>query len=144
VPIWQQSIGSSFQLCQVPCANWKTPFWCAHLYSFAVLQVEELAKAKLEKPKRLGHLAARYWREIDAGTLVFGRPQAEVDQLRRLTREDLDAFFRVQRPVRLPPVCLSVRLSVPFACPSAVRASFGMRLALEALLTPLGLTMQWT
>ena len=30
-------------------------------------QVEELAKAKLERPKRLRQQAARDWREIDDG-----------------------------------------------------------------------------
>ncbi|BDA50691.1 Insulin-degrading enzyme [Coccomyxa sp. Obi] len=57
-------------------------------------QVEELAKAKLEKPKRLRELAAREWREIDDGTLVFGRPAAEVAALRTLTKSDVLQFFQ--------------------------------------------------
>lgn len=61
-------------------------------------QVEELAKAKLEKPKRLRQLAALEWREIDDGTLVFGRPAAEVEVLRTLTKEDLLGFFQVCDP----------------------------------------------
>ena len=59
------------------------------------MQVEELAKAKLEKPKRLKEQAAKEWREIDDGTLVFRRPEAEVASLRQLTKADLAAFFVV-------------------------------------------------
>ncbi len=61
------------------------------------MQVEELAKAKLEKPKQLRQLAACEWREIDDGTLVFGRPAAEVAVLKTLTQEDLLAFFEVRQ-----------------------------------------------
>ena len=57
--------------------------------------MEELAKAKLERPKRLRQLAAREWREIDDGTLVFDRPAAEVAALRRLSKADLLCFFQV-------------------------------------------------
>jgi hypothetical protein len=35
--------------------------------------VSELAKAKLEKPKRLSELASRWWNEIYAGTYLFDR-----------------------------------------------------------------------
>jgi hypothetical protein len=56
--------------------------------------VEELAKAKLEKPKRLGELAQRWWAEIYRGTLRFDRRETEVAVLRSLTREDLAAFAR--------------------------------------------------
>jgi insulysin len=35
--------------------------------------VEELAKVKLEKPKRLREVAGRDWREIEDGTLRFTR-----------------------------------------------------------------------
>lgn len=65
--------------------------------------MEELAKAKLEKPKRLRELAAREWREIDDGTLVFGRPAAEVAALRQLSKSDVLHFFQV--PCSLPAVC---------------------------------------
>ena len=58
-------------------------------------QVEELAKAKLEKPKRLKEQAAKEWREIDDGTRVFRRPEVEVASLRQLTKPDLAAFFAV-------------------------------------------------
>lgn len=59
------------------------------------MQVEELVKSKLEKPKKLLQLAAREWREIDDNTLVFGRPAAEVAELKRLAKADLIAFFEV-------------------------------------------------
>jgi hypothetical protein len=58
-------------------------------------QVEELAKAKLERPKRLRQLAAREWREIDDGTRVFERPAAEVAALWQLSKADLQRFFQV-------------------------------------------------
>jgi insulysin len=54
--------------------------------------VAELAKAKLEKPKRLGELAGRWWGEIYAGTCVFDRQGAEVEVLRSLRPADLAAF----------------------------------------------------
>lgn len=60
------------------------------------VQVEELAKAKLEKPKQLRELAAKEWREIDDGTLVFDRPSAEVAALRTLSKSDLLQFFKVR------------------------------------------------
>ncbi len=62
-------------------------------------QVEELAKAKLEKPKRLRELAARDWREIDDGTLIFDRPAAEVAALRTLSKADVLQFFQVGAPL---------------------------------------------
>ena len=59
------------------------------------MQVEELVKFKLEKPKKLLQLVAREWREIDDNTLVFGRPAAEVAELKQLTKMDLVTFFKV-------------------------------------------------
>lgn len=35
--------------------------------------VEELAKHKLEKPKRLGELAQKWWTEVYHDTCVFNR-----------------------------------------------------------------------
>lgn len=55
--------------------------------------VEELAKSKLEKPKRLREVAAKDWREIDDGTLRFKRQEDEVAEVRKLTPGDLLAFF---------------------------------------------------
>ena len=64
------------------------------------VQVEELVKSKLEKPKKLLQLAAREWREIDDNTLVFGRPAAEVAELKRLSKTELISFFEVScRPL---------------------------------------------
>lgn len=60
-------------------------------------QVEELAKAKLEKPKRLSMEASRYWREIIAGTCVFDRPQREVEVLATLEPQDLRSDIRSLR-----------------------------------------------
>ncbi len=59
--------------------------------------MEELARSKLEPPKRLSELAARHWGELEAGTLVWDRPAAEVAALRRLTLRDLQAFYQVIR-----------------------------------------------
>ena len=59
------------------------------------VQVEELAKAKLEKSKRLGELAAKEWREIDDGTNSFGRPEQEAAVLHTLERNELVTFFQV-------------------------------------------------
>ena len=60
-----------------------------------VFQVEELAKAKSEKPKRLGELAAKEWREIDDGTKIFDRPDQEAAALRKLEKDELLTFFKV-------------------------------------------------
>lgn len=60
-----------------------------------VFQVEELAKAKLEKPKRLGELAAKEWREIDDGTKIYDRPDQEAAALRKLEKDELLTFFKV-------------------------------------------------
>jgi hypothetical protein len=64
---------------------------CASQSEFAA-GVAELAKAKLEKPKRLSELASRWWGEIYAGTCVFDRQTAEVEVLRGLSPADLVAF----------------------------------------------------
>lgn len=53
-------------------------------------------KAKLEKPKTLRQLASRHWHEIDHGTLVFDRPVAEAAELRKLSKQDVVAFFQVR------------------------------------------------
>ncbi|WIA09647.1 hypothetical protein OEZ85_009034 [Tetradesmus obliquus] len=72
--------------------------------------VAELAKAKLEKPKRLGELAGRWWGEIYAGTCMFDRQAAEVEVLRSLKPEDLARFSEevlgVERGVRRKAVVL--------------------------------------
>lgn len=58
------------------------------------MQVEELAKAKLEHPKRLREVASRDWREIDDGTLRFDRQHEEVRHLQEIGPSDLITFFR--------------------------------------------------
>ena len=62
------------------------------------VQVEELVKSKLEKPKKLLQLAAREWKEIDDNTLVFNRQSAEVAELKQLAKSDLTEFFQVCTP----------------------------------------------
>eukprot|EP00884_Botryococcus_braunii_P023676 jgi/Botrbrau1/9993/Bobra.0012s0082.1 len=73
--------------------------------------VEELAKSKLEKPKRLGQQAARDWSEIKLGTLRFDRPEAEVAALRQLTRADLLSFLEeyVEGPLRRRRLSVRIR-----------------------------------
>ncbi|KAL6770545.1 hypothetical protein ACKKBF_B31700 [Auxenochlorella protothecoides x Auxenochlorella symbiontica] len=55
--------------------------------------VEELAKAKLEKPKRLRDAINTDWSEIDDGTLRFPRKELEAAAVRSITQEELVAFF---------------------------------------------------
>lgn len=59
------------------------------------MQVEELAKAKLEAPQRLREVAARHWGELDGGTRLWARPIAEVAALQTLTLPQLQAFYQV-------------------------------------------------
>ena len=59
-------------------------------------QAEELAKSKLEKPKRLQQQAHREWQEIKHGSLKFQRRQQEAATLRQLTKPELVSFFKVQ------------------------------------------------
>lgn len=54
----------------------------------------ELSKAKLERPKRLGELASRWWGEISNASHVWERPALEVEQLESLTRGELAEFAR--------------------------------------------------
>ena len=57
--------------------------------------MEELARSKLEPPKRLAEVAGRHWAELEAGTRVWARPAAETAALRLLTMPDLRAFYQV-------------------------------------------------
>ena len=67
------------------------------------MQAEELAKSKLEKPKRLQQQAHREWQEIKHGSLKFQRRQQEAHALRQLTKPQLVTFFQVLFwPGRLP------------------------------------------
>lgn len=57
------------------------------------IQIEELAKVKLERPKRLREVASRDWREIDDGVERFERQEEEVAELKKLTHEELMEFY---------------------------------------------------
>ena len=59
------------------------------------LQVEELAKAKLEAPKTLRQLAGWEWSEIDEGCLCFDRRQQEAAAVRQTSLPVLQAFLKV-------------------------------------------------
>ncbi|KAG2487100.1 hypothetical protein HYH03_014213 [Edaphochlamys debaryana] len=56
--------------------------------------VAELAKTKLEKPKKLGDLANRWWSEVQHGSYLFDRQEVEVAALRKLTPAELLEFAR--------------------------------------------------
>lgn len=52
-----------------------------------------LAVRRLEKPKQLSHRAVRYWSEIMTGEYLFERDDVEVEELGRITHQDLLLFF---------------------------------------------------
>lgn len=52
-----------------------------------------LAVRRQEKPKQLSHRAVRYWSEIMTGEYLFDRDEVEVDELKRITKQDLVDFF---------------------------------------------------
>ncbi|GAA5999333.1 uncharacterized protein JCM10292_001210 [Rhodotorula paludigena] len=54
---------------------------------------ESVALKKLEKPKSLGQETSRYWQEIQTGELDFDFRQRQAALVRRLSKEDLIAFF---------------------------------------------------
>ena len=56
--------------------------------------VDALAVKKLEKPKRLFHETNRYWVEIVIKQYHFRRSEKEVEELRKLTMEDILQFYR--------------------------------------------------
>ncbi|KAG2427393.1 hypothetical protein HYH02_014613 [Chlamydomonas schloesseri] len=88
---------------------------------FAVA-VEELAKAKLEKPKKLGDLANRWWSEIQHGTYVFNRQEAEVAALRSLRPAELLAFAR---ELLGPATCRKLSVQVRGKAEAARKAQAG-------------------
>ncbi|KAG8271131.1 hypothetical protein J6590_069507 [Homalodisca vitripennis] len=55
---------------------------------------EALAAQRLEKPKRLSSLSARFWAEITSQQYNFDRAHIEVDYLRTLTKEDVINFYK--------------------------------------------------
>lgn len=52
-----------------------------------------LAVRRLEKPKKLSHRALRYWSEITSGDYFFDRDTVEVEEMYRITHDDLMSFF---------------------------------------------------
>jgi Secreted/periplasmic Zn-dependent peptidases, insulinase-like len=59
---------------------------------------EALAAQRLERPKKLSALSARFWSEITSQQYNFDRTNIEVAHLRGLQKEDILAFFRVMNP----------------------------------------------
>lgn len=54
---------------------------------------EALAAQRLEKPKRLASLSARFWSEIISQQYNFDRANIEVAYLRTVTKEDIIRFY---------------------------------------------------
>lgn len=53
-----------------------------------------LTNIRLERPKKLSSMATKYWNEITAEQYHFNRDIAEVDVLKKLTKEDVLKFFK--------------------------------------------------
>lgn len=64
--------------------------------------VNALIDMKLEKHKNLREESAFFWREINDGTLRFDRRDYEVEELRKLTLQDLIDFFNEYVKVGAP------------------------------------------
>lgn len=56
---------------------------------------EALAAQRLEKPKKLSVLSARFWSEITLQQYHFDRANIEVAHLRTLQKKDILNFFKV-------------------------------------------------
>jgi insulysin len=56
---------------------------------------EALAAQRLEKPKKLSVLSARFWAEITTQQYNFDRANIEVAHLRGLQKKDILDFFKV-------------------------------------------------
>lgn len=56
---------------------------------------EALAAQRLEKPKKLSVLSARFWSEITSQQYNFDKANIEVAHLRGLQKEDVLDFYRV-------------------------------------------------
>ena len=59
------------------------------------MQAEELVKSKQERDKRLKQQAAKEWREIDEGTLMFERKTKEILALQSYTRDSIASYIQV-------------------------------------------------
>ncbi|QDZ21486.1 insulinase-like metalloprotease [Chloropicon primus] len=57
-------------------------------------QKSSLEQVKLEKLKSLGQESKRYWKEIDESAFSFKRQELEVEELKKLTREELLEFHQ--------------------------------------------------
>ncbi|PSN57801.1 Insulin-degrading enzyme [Blattella germanica] len=62
---------------------------------------EALAAQRLEKPKKLSVLSARFWSEITTQQYNFDRANIEVAHLRELQKKDILEFFKARREVHL-------------------------------------------
>lgn len=69
--------------------------------------VEALAVKRLEKPKTIMQQASKYWMEIYIRQYNFNRDKVEVEELRKLTKNDLIQFMKVS-------ILLCISSSVPF------------------------------
>lgn len=58
--------------------------------------VEALALTKLEEPKKMSRQCDLYWNEITSHQYNFDRENIEVEELRKLTIDDLKQFFNVK------------------------------------------------
>lgn len=56
---------------------------------------EGLASQKLEKPKKLQGMFARYLHEISSSQYHFDRSEAEVAILRKITKDELISYYKV-------------------------------------------------
>lgn len=57
------------------------------------LHVEALALTKLEQPKKMSKQCDIYWNEISSHQYHFDRENIEVEELQKLTKDDLKEFF---------------------------------------------------
>ena len=56
---------------------------------------EALAAQRLEKPKKLSVLSARFWSEITSQQYNFDRANIEVAHLRTMKKQDILEFYKV-------------------------------------------------
>lgn len=57
---------------------------------------ESLITHKLEKPKQLIAYSKKLWNEIECKQYNFNRDQIEVNAIKKLTKEDIIAFFKAK------------------------------------------------
>ena len=74
-------------------------------------QVDELAKSKLQKPKKLATLANRWVPEIILGRCEWRRHKAEVEELRTLSHSDVVDFVAatIMDPTTARKLCIHVK-----------------------------------